>query len=302
VTAPGQGSRTIRVHLADAPTDVLAHLAAHPSQEFTVTEVVAAVAPADAHDARTTVASALQTLWDLAYARIGSIPGTWRVTVLGIQAVREATESAEAGLDAYCDEHKALLRSCHYYGRTHVIPNPAGNDDKGYGHAPYALARARAYDAGKAAAPDARCPSVPAGVCGGPVVGARTSVRRPGGTTVSEQRADEFPACGEGSGATERLVESVHHLKTWPDLYAEVDSGRKTCDVRKDDRGFDVGHTLVLQEWDPATEAYTGRWTIRLVTHVLRGWGIEDGYVAMSITDRLTALDTPESAEEVQRG
>jgi hypothetical protein len=91
VTAAGQTSRTIRVHLADAPTDVLVHLAAHPSQEFTVPDVAAAVAPADAHDACTTVASALQTLWDLAYARIGSTPGTWRVTVLGIQAVREAT-------------------------------------------------------------------------------------------------------------------------------------------------------------------------------------------------------------------
>jgi hypothetical protein len=91
VTAPEQGSRTIRVHLADAPTDVLVHLAAHPGQEFTVTDLVGAVAPAGVHNARASVASALRTLWDLAYARTGSAPGTWRVTVLGIQAVREAT-------------------------------------------------------------------------------------------------------------------------------------------------------------------------------------------------------------------
>jgi hypothetical protein len=89
----------------------------------------------------------------------------------------------------------------------------------------------------------------------------------------------------------------VHDLKTWPDLYAEVESGRKTVDVRKDDRGFDVGHTLVLREYDPSTESYTGRWTLRLVTHVLRGWGVQEGYVAMSITDRLTALDPPENVE-----
>jgi hypothetical protein len=110
------------------------------------------------------------------------------------------------------------------------------------------------------------------------------------------------PACDGASGATERLTSPapsrVHHLKTVPPFYEEVVSGRKTVEVRKDDRDFQAGDTLVLHEYDRRTQRETGRWTTRLVTHVLRGWGVEDGYVAMSITDRLTALDaTPESAE-----
>lgn len=95
---------------------------------------------------------------------------------------------------------------------------------------------------------------------------------------------------------------TAHHLKTWPEFYEAVICGRKTVEVRKDDRSFALGDTLVLHEWDPAIEAETGRWTLRLVTHVLRGWGVEQGYVALSITDRLTALEMKLELEQNVKG
>jgi len=59
-----------------------------------------------------------------------------------------------------------------------------------------------------------------------------------------------------------------HHLKIAPPWFAAVASGAKTAEVRRDDRGYAVGDTLILREWDGSGE--TGRTCRVLVTHVLR--------------------------------
>ena len=86
-------------------------------------------------------------------------------------------------------------------------------------------------------------------------------------------------------------MRKVHQLKTWPSYFREVRSGRKQCEVRKDDRAFEVGHILELCEWDNETGNYTGRSCGAVVTHILRGghFGVEQGYVVMSIN----LLDAP---------
>lgn len=76
-----------------------------------------------------------------------------------------------------------------------------------------------------------------------------------------------------------------HELKTWPLHYQALVNGTKTFEARKDDRGFEVGDTLWLREYDNAIDMYTGRAMYRCVTHLLRGpsHGIESGYVVMSL-------------------
>jgi len=59
-----------------------------------------------------------------------------------------------------------------------------------------------------------------------------------------------------------------HVLKIAPPWFAAVVAGAKTAEVRRDDRGYDVGDTLILREWDGSGE--TGRTCRVLVTHVLR--------------------------------
>jgi hypothetical protein len=75
-----------------------------------------------------------------------------------------------------------------------------------------------------------------------------------------------------------------HALKTWPQYFAAVEAGRKDFEIRKDDRGFDVGDELVLQEWCPLMGSYTGREVVRFVRFILRDFeGLQPGYVAMSL-------------------
>lgn len=67
---------------------------------------------------------------------------------------------------------------------------------------------------------------------------------------------------------------TVHHLKTWPEYFQAVRSGAKPFEARKDDRGFQVGDALVLEEYEPdGLGRYTGEQETRVVTYILRGHG-----------------------------
>jgi len=77
----------------------------------------------------------------------------------------------------------------------------------------------------------------------------------------------------------------IHELKTWNEYFEEVFMGHKTFEVRKADRPFAKGDTLILKEWNPKTEQYTGREMARWVSYVLEGgqFGVEKGFVVMAI-------------------
>jgi hypothetical protein len=53
---------------------------------------------------------------------------------------------------------------------------------------------------------------------------------------------------------------STHELKTWPAFFEPIMDGRKNFEVRRDDRGFQAGDTVVLREYEPDRGGrYTGR-------------------------------------------
>lgn len=107
----------------------------------------------------------------------------------------------------------------------------------------------------------------------------------------------------------------IHSLKTWPEPFQALVDGRKTFELRKNDRGFMVGDQLQLREWDPATydeirkesvalrtshieaESYTDRVVWAVVTYVLHGgrFGLPEEYVVMGI--RVTQMELPTGAE-----
>lgn len=79
---------------------------------------------------------------------------------------------------------------------------------------------------------------------------------------------------------------TTHELKTWPEHYRAVVSGNKKVEIRNEqDRIFQRDDVLILKEWDPIKNDYTGESTCVKVTHCLRGkpW-VPEGYVALSIS------------------
>ena len=79
----------------------------------------------------------------------------------------------------------------------------------------------------------------------------------------------------------------THALKTWPEFYKLVESGEKAFEVRKMDRPFKVGETLLLQEFDNEKQEFTGNETTRVITCILRDpkFGIKTGYCVMGLRE-----------------
>lgn len=77
----------------------------------------------------------------------------------------------------------------------------------------------------------------------------------------------------------------LHDLKCWPPFFEAILAGDKTFELRRNDRNFKVGDVLLLREWDPTTEAYTGRGTYRHVTYMVDGVGpwLHPGHCCMAI-------------------
>lgn len=81
---------------------------------------------------------------------------------------------------------------------------------------------------------------------------------------------------------------NIHHLKTWPEYYREIIEGSKTFELRVNDRGFEIGDILHLEEYDPQTKQYTGRSTWRRVGFMIQGqFGLADNVCCMSLLPSL---------------
>ena len=76
----------------------------------------------------------------------------------------------------------------------------------------------------------------------------------------------------------------IHELKIWPQYFEAVISGRKTFEIRKADRLYEVGDLLALNEYDPTEKCYTGNSCVVYVDYILCGDKFfNDGHIAMSI-------------------
>ena len=61
----------------------------------------------------------------------------------------------------------------------------------------------------------------------------------------------------------------THELKCWTTFFTEIAEGRKRHDLRRtSDRNFQVGDHLLLREFDPLYERYTGREQLVRVSYI----------------------------------
>jgi hypothetical protein len=84
---------------------------------------------------------------------------------------------------------------------------------------------------------------------------------------------------------------TTHELKSWPEFFNEILAGRRTHELRRDDRGYDVGDTLRLCEYLPTEDKFTGRTTDVVVTSLtsaerpcaVSDAGLSEGFCILSI-------------------
>ena len=84
----------------------------------------------------------------------------------------------------------------------------------------------------------------------------------------------------------------IHDLKTWPQYYQATVAGKKRFEFRKNDRDFQVGDVLVLQEFDPEN-GFTGEMESFRVTWILREFVPQD-YVIMQIESYISEVEAGE--------
>jgi hypothetical protein len=118
---------------------------------------------------------------------------------------------------------------------------------------------------------------------------------------------------------------TTHELRAWPNYFEPMWDGRKTFEIRYDDRGFQRGDHVLLREWDhakpcdcssakhePTCVKYTGREIRADIGYVMaftpnrgnqRGFS-GGGYVVFSICnpDRGRRVENSAVAEELVVG
>ena len=95
------------------------------------------------------------------------------------------------------------------------------------------------------------------------------------GGKLSHLKAPTTPACK--TGFEQRNVR--HEIKILPQYFTDVYKGIKQFELRKDNRNYQVGDLVTLQEWDG--EAYTTNSISVVIKYVLRDcpkYGLMKGY------------------------
>ncbi len=99
-------------------------------------------------------------------------------------------------------------------------------------------------------------------------------------------------------------------LKTDPEVFEAVFTGKKTHEIRFNDRDFHEGDILLLKETvctgqqmrNGAPLEFTGRELSFEVTHVLAGYGLMPGWVILSLGPVMPIADTAKVRTAPQAG
>ena len=72
----------------------------------------------------------------------------------------------------------------------------------------------------------------------------------------------------------------IHRLKTLPQFYKAVIEKRKPFEIRLNDRNFQSGDNIILNEWEDGN--YTGNFCVGIIMDVFDISFIMPGYVAFT--------------------
>lgn len=74
----------------------------------------------------------------------------------------------------------------------------------------------------------------------------------------------------------------THKLKIQPEYFEAVSSKKKSFEIRENDRDFEVGDWLILQEFIPDTKEFTGKEVVRRITYIT-DYAQQENFVVMAI-------------------
>lgn len=84
----------------------------------------------------------------------------------------------------------------------------------------------------------------------------------------------------------------THVVKSWETFFRDIITGERTSDIRLNDRRYAVGDFLLLREFDPIAQSYTGREETVEITYIqgsksnpcaISHRALADEYVVLSI-------------------
>lgn len=75
-------------------------------------------------------------------------------------------------------------------------------------------------------------------------------------------------------------------LKILPQYFLPVFTGKKTFEIRYNDRNFHTGDFIRLREW--SNGEYTGNYVVKQITYILRDgmYGLRDGFVGLALSNK----------------
>lgn len=79
-----------------------------------------------------------------------------------------------------------------------------------------------------------------------------------------------------------------HHIKCHPTVFEKIVSGEKDWELRKNDRDYQTGDILWIEEWDPSIEEYTGLSIRALAGFILYGgvYGLPENMCIISLKEK----------------
>jgi hypothetical protein len=85
------------------------------------------------------------------------------------------------------------------------------------------------------------------------------------------------------------MSSNTHELKILPQWFADVSTGKKNFEIRRNDRDFKVGDYLLLKEYERGH--YTGRELKKRIQYIYQGdgnYGLSEEFCILGLEDRPT--------------
>lgn len=84
----------------------------------------------------------------------------------------------------------------------------------------------------------------------------------------------------------------IHHdIKCIDPYFTDVKNGLKLFEIRKNDRNYQKGQTVLLRQFDPEKGEYSGNWVLCKITCLPSHEGITPGYCVFGIKIIKTGRD-----------